>query len=121
MNFSGSDLEGFRKTVSRIFSKHAPINRKYVRASEAPFMTTELHKAIMKISKLRNNFLNSRLTLIGKLIHHNEIFVKKLLKNTKSNYFNNLTIKEIVDDRTFRKTIFLLFSNKFSKSEKISL
>ena len=27
MNFSGSDLEGFRKTVSRIFNKHAPIKR----------------------------------------------------------------------------------------------
>ena len=31
---------------------------KYIRGTEAPFMSKELHKAIMKISRLRNRFLN---------------------------------------------------------------
>ena len=32
----------------------------FIRANEAPFMTRDLHKAIMKRSKLRNNFCKSR-------------------------------------------------------------
>ena len=60
MNLNTTDLEGFMKTVFHIFNKHAPIKRKYIRANEAPFMTKDLHKAIMKRSKLRNKFLKSR-------------------------------------------------------------
>ena len=46
------NLKCFKETVFCIFNKHAPIKRKYVRANEAPFMTKELHKAIMKRSRL---------------------------------------------------------------------
>ena len=60
MNLNATDLEGFMKTVFRIFIKHAPIKRKYFRVIEAPFMTKDLHKAIMKRSKLRSKFLKSR-------------------------------------------------------------
>ena len=76
MNLNTTDLEGFKKTVFCIFNKHALIKRKYIRADEALFMTKELHKAIMKRSKLRNRFLNEGLFLIGKLLHHKKIFVK---------------------------------------------
>ena len=60
MNLNTTDLEGFMKTVFHIFNKHAPIKRKYIRANEAPFMSKDLHEAIMKRSKLRNKFLKSR-------------------------------------------------------------
>ena len=60
MNLNTTDLEGLMKTEFHIFNKHAPIKRKYIRANEAPFMTNDLHKAIMKISKLRSKFLKSR-------------------------------------------------------------
>ena len=36
------------------------MKRKYVRANEAPFMTKELHKAIMIRSRLRNKFLKNK-------------------------------------------------------------
>ena len=60
MNLNTTDMEGFMKTVFHIFNKHAPIKRKNIRANEALFMTKDLHKAIMKRSKLRNKFLKSR-------------------------------------------------------------
>ena len=53
-SFNTADLKTFKETVFCIFNKHAPMKRKYIRANEAPFMTKELHKAIMKRSKLRN-------------------------------------------------------------------
>ena len=80
-------------------------------------MTKDLHKAIMKRSKLRNKFLKSR----RKNHTSQRNLCKKLLKNTKRTYFNNLDIKKVTDNRTFWKTIVPLFSSKFSKSEKINL
>ena len=80
MNLNTTDLEGSMKTVFHIFNnKHAPIKRKYIRANEAPFMTKDLHKGIMKRSKLRNKFLKSRNLSDRRIIHHQEIFVKNYL------------------------------------------
>ena len=45
-----TDLDLFRESVFCIFNKHAPIRKKYLRANEAPFLTKELHNAIMKRS-----------------------------------------------------------------------
>ena len=121
MNLNTTDLEGFMKTVFHIFNKHAPIKRKYIRANEAPFMTKDLHKAIMKRSKLRNKFLKSRNLSDRKNYTSQRNLCKKLLKSTKRTYFNNLDIRKVTDNRTFWKTVVPLFSNKFSKSEKINL
>ena len=121
MNLNTTDLERFMKTVFHIFNKHAPIKRKHIRANEAPFMTKDLHKAIMKRSKLRNKFLKSRNLSDRKNYTSQRNLCKKLLKNTKRTYSNNLDIKKVTDNRTFWKTVILLFSNKFSKSEKINL
>ena len=75
MNLNTTDLEGFMKTVFCIFNKRAPIKRKYIRGNEVPFMTKDLHKAIMKRSKLRKMFLKSR-NLSGRKTYHKKIFVK---------------------------------------------
>ena len=58
---------------------------------------------------------------MGKIIHRKEIFVTKMLKNSKRTYFNNLDIRKVTDNRRFWKTVIPIFSNKCSKSEKISL
>ena len=47
-NFNTADLKTFKETVFCIFNKHALMKRKYVCANKAPFMTKELHKAIIK-------------------------------------------------------------------------
>ena len=39
-----------------VFNKHAPIKFKYIRANDSPFMNTELRKAMMLRSKLRNSY-----------------------------------------------------------------
>ena len=84
-------------------------------------MTKDLHQAIMKRSKLRNKFLKSRNLSDRKNYTSQRNLCKKLLKNTKRTYFNNLDIRKVTDNRTFWKTVVPLFSNKFSKSEKINL
>ena len=75
-NFNYTDLRTFKETVFNIFNKYAPIKRKYVRANEAPFMTKELHKAIMKRSRLRNKFLKDGTENNQKNFKHQRNFVK---------------------------------------------
>ena len=93
MNLNATDLEGFMKTIFHVFNKHAP--RKYIRANEAPFMTKDLHKAIMKRSKLRNKSLKSRSLSDRKNYTSQRNLCKKLLKSTKRTYFNNLWIRKV--------------------------
>ena len=49
----------YKSTIFNIFNGHVPI-KKYIRANEAPFMSKELHKVIIKRSRLRNIFLKHR-------------------------------------------------------------
>ena len=93
MNFNITDLEGFMKTVFHICNKHAPIKRKYIRANKAPFITKDLHKAIMKRSKLRNKFLKSRNLSHRKNYTSQRNLLKKLLT-----CFNNLDIRKVTDN-----------------------
>ena len=55
-----TDLGLFKESIFCIFNKLAPIRKKYLRANEAPFMTKELHNAIMKRSRYRNKFLKDK-------------------------------------------------------------
>ena len=47
----------FLNIFIEILNKHAPMKKKYLRAKQKRFMTKDLHKAIMKRSRLRNKFL----------------------------------------------------------------
>ena len=83
----------------------------YVRGNEAPFMTKELHKAIMKRSRLRNKFLKKKnRLLIGKIITFKGTIVKNL-RSIKKSCFDDFDISKINDNSSFRETIVRLFSN----------
>ena len=58
--FDTKDINSFKETILSVFNKYAPIKKKYIRANEAPFMTKNLHKEIMKRSRLRNKYLKSK-------------------------------------------------------------
>ena len=75
----------------------------------------------MKRSELRTKFLASRTLSDSKNYTSQRNICKKLFKNTKRTYFNNLDIKKVTDNRTFWKTVTPLFSNKFSKGKKVNL
>ena len=59
-DFNNIDYNNFIKTFLIALDKHAPIKKKYLRTNHANFVTKRLRKAIMKISKLRNEFLKDR-------------------------------------------------------------
>ena len=119
--FDQFDVSNFKETILNIFDKHAPIKQKYFRANEAPFMVKELHKEIMKRSRLRSNFLRTKSQEDRLKYNKQRNFCKKLLRTTKKLYFNNLDIKKVVDNISFWKTVSPLFSTKCSKCDKIIL
>ena len=57
--FDTKDISSFEKTILSVFNKY-PIKKKYIRANVAPFVTKNLHKEIMKQSRLRNKYLKSK-------------------------------------------------------------
>ena len=111
----------FKESIFCIFNKLAPIRKKYLRANEAPFITKELHNAIMKRSRYRNKFLKDKSQTSRENYKIQRNLCKKLLRKTKKSYFESLNTIKITDNRTFWKTVVLLFTNKASRGEKIIL
>ena len=68
-------------------------------------MTKDVHKAIMKRSRLINKFLTDRTENNRKNFKLQINFCKKLLRTTKKPYYSNLKIKQVTDNKTFLKTI----------------
>ena len=75
----------------------------------------------MKRSILRNKYLKSKSLKDRKKYNIQRNFCKKLLRTTKKEYFNNLDTKKVTDNKAFWRTVVPTFSNKNSKSDKISL
>ena len=54
------EYQHFLNIFIDILNEHVPMKQKYLRAKQGRFMTKDLHKAIMKRSRLRNKFLRDR-------------------------------------------------------------
>ena len=53
-------FEKFCDMSIKLLNKHTPIKKKYKRGNQMPFVAKDLSKAIMKRSKLRNNYLKNK-------------------------------------------------------------
>ena len=73
----------FKETVNIILEKHAATWKKNVRANQAPFITETLSKQIMKRSRLRNKFLNTKSDSDRKAYNKLRNYVVSLLRKEK--------------------------------------
>ena len=89
-----TDLGLFKESIFCIFNKHGPITKKYLCANEAPFMTKELHNAIMKRSRCRNKFWKDKSQTSRENYKIQRNFCRKLLRKTKKSYFESLNTKK---------------------------
>ena len=46
--------------TNRVLDRHAPQKKRHIRANQKPFKTSELNKAVMNRSRLRNRYLKLR-------------------------------------------------------------
>ena len=75
----------------------------------------------MKRSKLRNLYIKNR--NIEKRINYvkQRNYCVNLLRKVKKNYYNNLNISNIKDNRKYWKTVKPCFTDKINTSEQITL
>ena len=97
------------------------MKKKFVRANHAPFMTKSLRKAIMLSSKPRNRYNKSRTSENLNSYRKWRNICVKLLNSAKKDYYNNLNINHITDNKKFWKTVKPAFSDKPHQSKKIVL
>ena len=71
MTSENNDLEfgRFKAALDKAIQWHAPIEKRYVLANQAPFMRKKINKEIMKRSRLRNKFLNTKRDIDRKKEH----------------------------------------------------
>ena len=115
------DFDKFKILVNNLLEQHAPMKEKYIRHNQTPFMNKGVRKAIMNRTYLLNRFRKEN-SFINKLAYkrqHN--FGAKLIKKTKRNFYNNLNVDKIANNKSFWKTIKPNFTDKTLKGEKILL
>ena len=115
------DYDNFIKTFLTVLEKHAPIKKKYLRANHANFGTKQLKKAIIKIWKLRINFLKDRDDASQNAYRKQRNLCVTILRKAKKQYFSNLEPKLMTDNRGFRKSVKPLFSDKIPVKKIINL
>ena len=111
----------FKETVNIILENHAPTKKKYVRANQAPFITKTLSKEIMKRSRLRNKFLNTKSDIDRKVYNKQRNYVVSLLRKEKKDFYGNLDISKVTDNRVFWKIVKPKISDKVKIRSKITL
>ena len=92
--------------------KVAPLKQKYVRSNHGPVLNKEILKAIMNRTRLRNKFLRSRSTEDRSAYNQPRNFGLSLVRKAKKDYYNNLDHKKVTDNKSFRRTVRPLFSEK---------
>ena len=82
-------------------------------------MTKQLRKAIMHHSGLKNVFNKNGTTKTWDSYEKQRDFCINLLRKTKKEYFKNINVKDINDNKKFWKTIKPFFSNKVVNTNKL--
>ena len=99
----------------------APIKFKYLRGNHQPFMNKELSKAIMTRSRLKNIYLKHPMECNRKRYTRQRNYCVNLRRRVKRDYYNNLNINNIIDNKKFWKTIKPCFAENIHSNETITL
>ena len=112
-NLQNGDFDRFTFIVNNLLEYHALMKEKH-----APFMNKSIRKAIMVRTKLLNKFRKEN-SLINELEYKRKRnFCTTLIKKTERNFYNNLKVNKITDNKSFWKTVKPSFTEKTLKDEK---
>ena len=111
------EFDRFKTALDKAIQRHAPIKKRYVRANQASF----INKEIMKRSRLRNKFLNTKSDIDRKAYNKQRNLCVSLIRSEKKNFFSNINTSDITDNKTFWKTVKPFFTDKIKTKPKITL
>ena len=81
------------------------LHKKIVRANQAPYITKNMRKAIMRRSALENIFYKDRNPENHKAYKKQKNYCSRLYKKERKKYYANLNIDKITDNIEFWKTV----------------
>ena len=114
-------LIDLKQLLMKLFRDMLPQKKRYVRANQALFMNRKINKEIMKRSRLRNKFLNTKSDIGRKAYNKQRNLCVSLIRSEKNNFFSNINTNDIADNKTFWKTVKLFFTDKIKTKSKITL
>ena len=97
------EFDLFKAVLNEAIQKHTPIKQRHVRANQAPFINKTINKEITKMSQLRNKFLNTKSDIDRKVYNKHRHLWVSLIGREKKNFFNNISRRDITDNKTFSK------------------
>ena len=116
-----SKNSNFHNILVNTLNTHAPLKKKVMRFNNNPFMTKTLRKAIMQRSKLKTEYNVKRTIASWEKYKRQRNYCVNLLRKSKKNYFQNLNVKDLADNKKFWKSVKPYFSKKGINSNKILL
>ena len=115
------DFDKFKFTVNNLLESDTAMKEKYIRHNQAPFMNKSFRKPFMVWIQLLNKFRKEN-SFINELAYKRQRnFCTTLIRKTKRNFYNNLNVNKITDNKSFWKTVKPSFTEKTLKDEKIVL
>ena len=115
------ECKEFEKVFIRTLNKHAPLKKRFIRANNSPFMTKEICKAIMLRSKLRNTYLKLKSVEAHAEYKKQRNICVALIRNTKRNYYSNLNVNVVTDNKKFWRHVKPFFTEKSQSNASITL
>ena len=113
-----STYNEFETSFCNVLNKQVPIKVKIMRHNNNSFMIKKLRTAIMHTSKFKNRF-NKRRTYENWCNYKTQRkHYLSLLRKTRQQYFKNMNLNDIIDNKTFWRTIKPSFNEKGSGSGK---
>ena len=118
---SNNSFDTFLEVFKTCLDKFAPLKEKEIRFNKCIFMTKSLRKAIMLRSQLKKKFSNNKSKQNSKKDKQQSNYCVKLLRKTKMEYFQNMDVDKVHDNKMFWKTVRPRFSNKCKTANTIIL
>ena len=111
------DVGSLKKYFMELLNKVAPLKTKFLRANHSKFVTKDVSKGIIMLrTKLKNQFLK-KMTLKARTKYNKQKNIcVSLAKKAKRNYYENLDLKDINDNKKFWATV---KPNKIKSAENI--
>ena len=108
--------DAFGNMVTDVLLQHAPIKKKYLRANDGPFMTRELRKEMMHRTRFLNKYNKDKTNENFEAYKRQRNKCVKMLRKAKFNYYKDLDLNNLTDNRKFWKIVKPVFTDKVQVS-----
>ena len=107
-----NSYKSFKSIILNALNIYAPLKTKILRFNNSAFMTKKLRKEIMKRSKSKKNFNKNKNHKNWCKYKTQRNYGVNLLRKSKKQYFSNINISDVTDNKSFWKSVKPYFSSK---------